>query len=660
MNAGGRVIKRLLRHCIAVRLAVVLLAYISCVYPVNAATDQRINYPQAPVVTPFGVNLQTGRFTYSKVDISVGPLQFIRSWSDEGMYFAQSHVFGLRFQGRKASGWGHNFGQAVYPTNEGNSPYLYVYAEGVNYKFFINASGGIVPSNKASHGTSFSNGVFTDKSGNKFTYSGFSDSTPSFRPLSRVDYADGAVNTYFYSAGALKYVISNRGYAIVLDYNTSGNITAACGYNLTLQYVTATTTCASAQLKVSYSYDAVGAQLKSVTDVSGSITTISGSYVYGGNQIIGPTCISFPGSSTCWVQNIYGTQPDGSGTSCCYKPDQVGEQIAADGGKWLFNHTPQDDPADVPPVVGRPRWSSGEMIDPLGRSRAAWFDRGVLVDYYEPTGLTRNRYIERSGSTDFITYDLHDTSPALVTFPDGHSEYFAHDLRGNVTFRFVYPNSVAATAILATDGSPLLSSYDPDLAWCCVSSKAPNTTGTLISSMSYPADYFASGSTYPTGCGGGPADAKLCNKPTAIFDANLNKTDIAYSSVHGGILKVTQPADDAGKRPEARYGYTKRYAWTLNSSGTGYTRSTDGIWLLTSKSVCKTGTAASSGTGCTIAGDEVVTTYDYGPDSGPSNLLLRGIVEDATDLALRTCYGYDWQGNRISETKPRANLTSCP
>jgi hypothetical protein len=39
--------------------------------------------------------------------------------------------------------------------------------------------------------------------------------------------------------------------------------------------------------------------------------------------------------------------------------------------------------------------------------------------------------------------------------------------------------------------------------------------------------------------------------------------------------------------------------------------------------------------GCLLAGDEVVTTSDYGPDSGPNILLLRGKVVTADDQSLR-------------------------
>ncbi|NJS14220.1 MAG: RHS repeat protein [Sphingopyxis sp.] len=57
-----------------------------------------------------------------------------------------------------------------------------------------------------------------------------------------------------------------------------------------------------------------------------------------------------------------------------------------------------------------------------------------------------------------------------------------------------------------------------------------------------------------------------------------------------------------------------------------------------------------------------MTTYEYGPDVGPNNLLLRGIVEDANGTILRICYGYDERGNRISETRPEgtSGFSTCP
>jgi hypothetical protein len=39
---------------------------------------------------------------------------------------------------------------------------------------------------------------------------------------------------------------------------------------------------------------------------------------------------------------------------------------------------------------------------------------------------------------------------------------------------------------------------------------------------------------------------------------------------------------------------------------------------------------------------------------------LKGNAVTNRGVTLRACYGYDVQDRKISETKPAANLTSCP
>lgn len=96
-----------------------------------------------------------------------------------------------------------------------------------------------------------------------------------------------------------------------------------------------------------------------------------------------------------------------------------------------------------------------------------------------------------------------------------------------------------------------------------------------------------------------------------------------------------------------------------NAAGTAYVQATTPVWLLTRERFCRT--TAPAGANCTGgAADEVVTDYDYGPNSGPNNLLLRGLAVTADGETLRTCYTYDALGRRISETKPAANLSVCP
>lgn len=148
-----------------------------------------------------------------------------------------------------------------------------------------------------------------------------------------------------------------------------------------------------------------------------------------------------------------------------------------------------------------------------------------------------------------------------------------------------------------------------------------------------------------------------CNKPNWIKDANQNQTDFVYDPVHGGVLKEAMPAVN-GVRPEKRYTYTQRRAWFLNAGG-AYVASPDPIWLVSSESYCRTSAANAQGV-CAVAGDEVRTDYYYGPDAGPNNLFLRGTTVTADGVSRTTCFQYDRLGNKISETSPRAGLTSCP
>jgi hypothetical protein len=152
------------------------------------------------------------------------------------------------------------------------------------------------------------------------------------------------------------------------------------------------------------------------------------------------------------------------------------------------------------------------------------------------------------------------------------------------------------------------------------------------------------------------ANMITCNKPNWVKDTAGNQTDLTWDPVHGGVLTETGPAVN-GIRPQKRYTYVQRYAWFKNPAGV-MTRSTEPIWKLNTMSFCRT--TAASGAGCAVAADQVVTTYDYGPDSGPNTLLLRGVVVTADGVSLRTCYRYDQYANKISETQPLANLTSCP
>ncbi len=208
------------------------------------------------------------------------------------------------------------------------------------------------------------------------------------------------------------------------------------------------------------------------------------------------------------------------------------------------------------------------------------------------------------------------------------------------TFAQDKPNRLIQTQELS--GATLAYTYDGRGNVLTIRNGATgDTTAPLLYSAGYPATC-----TNPV----------TCNQPLWTSDANGNQTDYSYDPTHGGALTVTGPMVN-GVRPQTRSSYVQRYAWFKNASR-AFVRAAEPIWVLATQSSCKTG--ASAGAGCAIAGDEVRSTFEYGPDSGPNNLFLRGIAVTADGQTLRTCYGNDKYGNRISETQAAAQLASCP
>ncbi|WP_439538922.1 hypothetical protein [Sphingomonas sp.] len=258
--------------------------------------------------------------------------------------------------------------------------------------------------------------------------------------------------------------------------------------------------------------------------------------------------------------------------------------------------------------------------DPLNEIGNIW------TDVTDPSGKTTRHVTGRAPFPGAIIDPLNRTSsigykpewprPLVVrrTSPEGDYILYTHDTRENVT----------ETRVVAKPGSG---------------------QADIVSSA-----------TFPTPC----TNLVVCDLPLSTTDPRGNTSDFTYSATHGGVLTATGPAV-GGIRPQKRYAYVQRYAW-IKTSGGGYSQAATPVWLLSEERSCRT--TATVGNACAGgAADEVVITYDYGPDAGPNNLLLRGTVVTATDdgvtTSLRTCYGYDARGDKIWETAPRAGLTSC-
>jgi YD repeat-containing protein len=589
--------------------------------PVNA------DLPQVFTMSPTGVNLQDGRFQEQRTDIAIGSLAYPNG--------GPSASFGSDVEGGLSS----QYGSGLWISQpSGSSPIYSIIVDGKTIKWTSAGSGTLFPWSEEGKGTELTlvNGKWQllDRGGNLYQFMPHPALTSAFtngkQIIERIDYADGSRLGFSYDSSArLRSVISNRGYALILDY-TNGRLATACGYNLAQQYADANSTCGGSTLKATYSWTQLASGtwvVASVTDAGGAVT----SFQYTANSLL--SCITIPNTQTCRVTNYYGDQP---GDSIAHtKPNQVRKQVMATGETWLFDYDNEYHP-EIPLQPGETRYSWAYMTDPTGMQTSVRYANAIADQLYAPGA---------NGSTVLTQYKFNGFTPKIFTSPEGNLVDLIRDERQNLLTK----------TVKAKPGSGL-----PD----------------IVTQAVYPAVRYdpPTDATRPVGCQA--ASQKLCDKPTYTVDANNSggayatnpnlRADYEYDPASGLVLKETGPAVLVGGvsvRPQTRYTYAQRYAWVKNSAGTGYVAAATPIWLLTGKSFCKTGAAASGGTGCAIAGDEVTVSYDYGPNSGPNNLLLRGntmLNADGAGQVVRSCYAYDAQGNKISETKPRAGLGSCP
>lgn len=570
MNASTTGASRRLLSAFA--LAAAALATFVLAAPASAQYEP----PKQMTLSPLGVDLSDGRFSYKATDLSIGPLTLERSFLG-GNTIDGSNYFGPN--------WTHNYAIYVVEKNRSKMDGIYVVL-GRGVVHFTYSGGSYFCGQPDCDGATLvlAGGafVYTDAQGNIYT---FNASVNAFPPptnispplrnqrVAGIDYADGHTLTYTYSGQQLRQIASNHGYSLVFEYSGSTNsISKACGYNRAVTFVTAASTCAGAALAASYAYGA-STNLANFVDVLGRNWGYD--YGVGAMQL---TCVRQVNSTACQVANVYASGG---------RPREVSQQTTPDGAVWNYNYQPVDPdhqqlPGQPPPL------SFGSFSGPEGVEVGAEFGGGLLNAY------TQNG---RSTALQWDGIEL-----ARLTHPEGN----------NVRYSYRAGQTASET-------------------W---EAKPGSGVATVVKTSQFP-DY----STCPT-------SRKTCNKPIWRKDYKGNQTDYTYEP-HGGVKTETGPAVN-GVSPQVRYEYALRRAWVSN--GGGHSPESVPIYLPSRKAFCATG--AASGWGCAIAGDEVVTTYDYGPDSGPSNLLLRSETVTAGGVIQRTCYGYDWMGNRISTTRP--------
>ena len=569
--------------------------------------DNRNDFPPIFTQAPLGVNLQTGRLRYGAYDMSIGPFTARSGPNAET---------GFSFPGKLYWRTVVGYAGSQQPTMSVKLGELQLDFSYISYvlqgstpvplamPYFTGQTAGTIGWRLEKRGAQY---FLTNKSGDTYVFgahpslvnTGYPDNDQV--PIS-LDYADGHRLDFLNDVQArLKAVLSNRGYAVVFEVSTGGVNRTICGFNTALTYVDASTGCSLSALKVAHNNVAINAGV-----VTGTVTDAFGntrqSYLTAATATTPQTlCVTFINSGICETRSAVGPLPgEPAGLT---KSDQVRQQTTATGDVWNYAYENAD---SIDPVPLRRVFTSSLMTDPLGRATSAIYFNGFVQSIQAPEGFTQ--------------YTFAGILPAKKIYPEGNIVEYKRDTIGNLLERIEYPkpgSNLASLIMRQTFPQPSAGGVDP----IC----------------------FA-------------ASHRLCDKPLTRTDERGNQTDYVYDPLHGGILSETGPIVN-GIRPQMRYSYAQRYAWIKNSAG-AFVQAATPIWVLTQKSQCKSGTAL--GAGCAVVGDEVRTTFEYGPNSGPNNLLLRGMVDDATGAALRTCYAYDWQGNKISETKPRANLATCP
>jgi RHS repeat-associated protein len=268
-------------------------------------------------------------------------------------------------------------------------------------------------------------------------------------------------------------------------------------------------------------------------------------------------------------------------------------QVSRGGNTWTYVYLP---------YIGPPSYREMRVIDPKGGEKLAYFD-------YNSLQITDD--IDELARTTSYAYAYSGGLLSTVTLPDGRTESYSYDGRGNVT----------QTTRTAVSGSGLAN---------------------IVTSATYEGSCTTSNFRY-------------CNKPLTTTDARSAVTTYTYSATHGGLEKVTLPAPTSGAdQPEERTTYSGLYAYIKNSGGS-IVQAAGPIYLLDTVKSCATGAPTS----CANAANEVVITVAYGSTGVANNLQPTSSTQGpgTGTGAATTTVTYDVFGNLLTIDGPLSGST---
>lgn len=655
--------------------------------PALAQTGQALA-PEKFTISEGGVDMRTGRYALSEDDLSIGDA--------DGLKLTRLLSTAIRGHDDVLGNFSHNWdivltaksvnlAEANFDDGSGPDSRVEVSFGGRTETFDKIAS--YLAYQLSSRGNLGKLAYIQTSSGLVYTFAASDGTRIRFRPISAPECSDniacafadqvispnGTVYTLSYdsfspgtaNATRLPRVVSSRGYALVFEYGQgvrAGVVSKACAINLSSAFLGSSNSCpADAKAYIDYSYadfrPAVpGRRPLRLASASGP-TGLKARFEYSdGAQ--GLSMRLFRGTdANPWLTN----QLMGVASPDIISEEIVSAQAFASGRTLNYLYD------DIPTSNGNPGIAGGTYTDEQGHSVKVKFGTPRLPSLINYPILTRPPGCYGWNGTSVMDFgsECGFSYRAPVTFGSVVFQVTPGPIevtdRNNRVYRASYcdPNYEAGAPAAERFRcliTLLQSTTDPEgvktvyeTAWA-----TRNTTKTTV----VPKPASGEAALISTAMFSDCSNLLTCAKPLSRTDPKGGVTEWTYAPEHGGLLTETGPAPTPGGiRPQTRYRYAQRQAWVKNASS-AYVQTGQPIWLLVRKASCRT--TAALGDGCTGgASDELVTTYDYGPDAGPNNLLLRGMVDDANGAALRTCYSYDWQGNRVSETKPGAGLVSC-
>lgn len=585
--------------------------------------------PKVEATTPGGMNIMDGSFNYHVTDLALGPLtleRFLQPAQPSAASAINFPFFGpgmtsnfdiyvaTNFTKPVPAPWNipSEFHPIVHIGASASGMFLQANPRGTVSELNLDSRAGVLTYASSTYTYSDSNGVVYTFNPSVSAGGTSGNALGPSQRVASISYPDGRVQTFTYFAyggnNHLKMISDSSGYAIIFDYymdgnpDHDGNVSAACAFDLSHDYVTSSSTCAGAALKVSYGYGS--GWLTSSTDVFGQVTTYSG---------VGPGgigCIKPPGYSVCKVQ-----------------AGGAGGILFADGSSYSVVTDAVINMND--PEASGATGSTSQLTDPNGKVSRWVFDKGTPLSVTDANGHVTT-YQFTGGAIEEPWYSATQDGTMLVsaTMPEGN-KYLA-EYHGPF-------NSVTKQTWQAKPGSALADQ---------------------VIQFSY-----ATGLCAPQGCAkvATKTDAKGNVTNNDYYSWGGIKSEMAPSPVPPALWTGSTPASDK-VRPLKLYDYVQKYPYIKNSAGT-LVAGPNQIWVANSETDCQT-VSGSSTAACDTSQPITVTTYEYGAAGTADTLLLRGKVVTTNTPSgaptLRTCYGYDAQGRKIWETSPRGTTSaSC-